>query len=157
MLHVSAKRVQLLSTCRQRQRHVSAVCTVCPVFWQHIKRSWIYARQPRVRRPWQFVSLWVMDGATHHSRHSRRGVSDKSFDTPWSHCSWCPSVVQRSRQKLVGDLCVNVSTNMTVRLRRRRRLTTLAATTAQTCIKYSRTKYKYLSSSTRTWGESTST
>jgi len=66
----------------------------------------------------QFASLHVMNGET---RRSCGDISDKSYNT-----SSCPSVVLRSRQKLVGDLSMNACTQHDLHLRRRRRLTTLA-------------------------------
>jgi len=53
----------------------------------------------------QFVSLWVMKGATHHSR---QGTSDKSYDALSGHWFWCLSVVLvLELPKLVGDLFMN--------------------------------------------------
>ena len=54
----------------------------------------------------QFVSLWLMNGSTHHSRWD---MPAESYDTLSGHCCWySPSVVLRSHQKLVGNLFEHV-------------------------------------------------
>jgi len=73
----------------------------------------------------QFVSLWVMNGATHRSR---QGTSNKSCDTPSVHCScsWMSVNGAAGRRRMHGP---NITMCIAYSLHRRRRLTTPAATT----------------------------